>query len=242
MPNSSPDIKTNLELVRQRVASAAERAGRDPEAITLIAVSKTKPWHMVARAIAHGQKDFGENTIQDALTKIPNTRDRSDVHWHFIGPLQSNKTRHVPGHFQWLHTLESGKIAQRLENACAEIGKTLNVLVQVNIANDPAKKGLKTDALDAFIDALLNQQHQYIKPRGLMTIGAVDADEPTRRSWFAGLRELQISVADKFNLPDFDQLSMGMSDDLEEAIEEGATMVRVGSTIFGRREVKIPGD
>ena len=239
MPNSSLDIKTNLELVRQRVDSAAARAGRDPKAITLIAVSKTKPWQMVACAIAHEQKDFGENTIQDALTKIPNTRNQSDIHWHFIGPLQSNKTKHVPGNFQWLHTLESEKIAQRLENTCAEIGKILSVLVQVNIANDPAKKGLKTDALDAFVDALLIQQLQYIKLRGLMTIGAVDADEPTRRSWFAGLRELQKDIAGKFNLPDFNQLSMGMSDDFEEAIEEGATMVRVGSTIFGKRDVKV---
>ncbi len=235
MPDEISDIKQNLASVRERIKITAQRAGRSPDAVTLIAVSKTKPWHMLARAIAHGQRDFGENTIQDALTKIPKTEDRKDINWHLIGPLQSNKTKHVPGNFQWLHTLESEKIARRLETTCAELNVALNVLVQVNIANDPAKKGLPANELYNFVESLLNQNYKFVKLRGLMTIGTVDADEITRRKWFAGLRELQLSIADKFDLKEFDQLSMGMSGDFEQAIEEGATMVRVGSLIFGER-------
>lgn len=229
------DIKTRLDEVRERIQQAAARAGRDPDAVTLIAVSKTKPWHMVARAIAHGQKDFGENMVQDALTKIPHTQDKPDIRWHFIGHLQSNKTRHIPGNFQWLHTLESDKIARRLETTCGELGVELNALLQINIANDPAKGGLTIGEVDQFIENFLQQDHPYLKLRGLMTIGAVESDESMRRRWFSGLRELREVLADRFGLENFNQLSMGMSDDFEEAVEEGATMVRVGSTIFGQR-------
>jgi len=229
------DIKAHLDEVHERIRQAATRAGRDPDAVTLIAVSKTKPWHMVARAIAHGQKDFGENMVQDALTKIPHTQDKHDIRWHFIGHLQSNKTKHIPGNFQWLHTLESDKIARRLESTCAELGVDLNALLQINIANDPAKGGLKIGQVDQFIDNFLRQDYKHLKLRGLMTIGAEESDETMRRRWFSGLRELQEVLVSKFDLANFKQLSMGMSDDFEEAVEEGATMVRVGSTIFGRR-------
>jgi pyridoxal phosphate enzyme (YggS family) len=239
MPSQEIDINRNLERVAQRIADAAARAGRKPEAVKLIAVSKTKPWQMVARAIAHGQRDFGENTVQDALSKIPHTQHQPDVHWHFIGHLQSNKTRHIPANFQWLHTLESEKIARRLESHCAERRVSLNALVQVNIADDPGKSGLRVDEVPPFIERFLEQDFRFLKPRGLMTIGALESDEATRRKWFSGLRALGEAIATRFALPDFDQLSMGMSDDFEEAIEEGATMIRLGSTIFGHREYPV---
>lgn len=228
-------VQSRLAAVNERIAAAAGRAGRDPSAVTLIAVSKTKPWELVAEAIACGQHDFGENTVQDALTKIPLAADRGDIVWHFIGHLQSNKARFVPGNFQWLHTLESIKLANRLERACGETGQSLNVLIQVNIADDPAKKGLSKATLEAFMEEILQADFRFLKLRGLMTIGAVNADEKTRRNWFSALRELQQSCSAKFSLPEFDQLSMGMSGDFEEAVEEGATLVRVGSTLFGQR-------
>jgi pyridoxal phosphate enzyme (YggS family) len=230
------DIQTRLDSVNQRIAEAAHRAERDPAGITLIAVSKTWPWDYVAEAIACGQKHFGENKVQEALTKTAMTRDQDDIVWHFIGHLQSNKAKSIPGNFQWLHTLDSLKLARLLDKACGQLSSDLNVLVQVNIADDPAKQGLSRSELSPFIDEFLQAKFQHLKLRGLMTIGAVDVDEKTRRQWFAELRNLQQALSEKYALPRFDQLSMGMSGDFEEAIEEGATFVRVGSTIFGERK------
>jgi len=229
------DIDNRLAVVNQRIQSAAERGQRDPADITLIAVSKTWSWEYVAEAIACGQKHFGENKIQEALAKTEKTRDQQEIVWHFIGHLQSNKAKFIPGNFQWLHTLDSMKLAKQLEKFCAQISATLNVLVQVNIADDPAKQGLSKRDVEPYLNEFLREDFQHLKLRGLMTIGAVDADEKTRRKWFSELRHLQESLAKKYSLPDFDQLSMGMSGDFEEAIEEGATMVRVGSIIFGER-------
>ena len=229
------DIETRLADVNRRIQDAALRTQRDPADITLIAVSKTWPWAYVANAIACGQRHFGENKVQEALAKIEKTRGQHHIAWHFIGHLQSNKAKFIPGNFQWLHTLDSMKLAKQLEKFCEQSATELNVLVQVNIAEDPAKQGLARDELEPFLEDFLRAGIQRLKLRGLMTIGAVDADEKTRRKWFAELRNLRESLSKKYALPDFDQLSMGMSGDFEEAIEEGATMVRVGSTIFGER-------
>ena len=230
------DIGTRLANVNQRIQDAARRAQRDSADITLIAVSKTWPWEDVAEAIGCGQKHFGENKVQEALSKTERSNGQRDIVWHFIGHLQTNKAKFIPGNFQWLHTLDSMKLAKQLEKFCEQDSATLNVLVQVNIANDPAKQGLTTTELESFLEQFLRAGFQYLKLRGLMTIGAVGADEKTRRKWFSELRHLQESLSGKYALPDFDQLSMGMSGDFEEAIEEGATMVRVGSTIFGERK------
>ena len=229
------DIETRLANVNQRILAAAHHVQRDPADITLIAVSKTWPWEYVAEAIACGQKHFGENKVQEALTKTEKTQTQHDIVWHFIGHLQSNKARFIPGNFQWLHTLDSMKLAGQLEKFCEKTNAGLNVLVQVNIADDPAKQGLATTDLEPLLEEFQQAGFQYLKLRGLMTIGAVDADEKTRRKWFSELRHLQESLSGKYALPEFDQLSMGMSGDFEEAIEEGATMVRIGSTIFGER-------
>ena len=230
------DIETRLANVNQRIQDAARRAQRSPDGITLIAVSKTWPWEDVAKAIDCGQKHFGENKVQEAITKTEKSKGQHDIVWHFIGHLQSNKAKFIPGNFQWLHTLDSIKLAKQLDRFCEQDSATLNVLVQVNIANDPAKQGLSITDLESFLEEFLAAGFQNLKLRGLMTIGAVGADEKTRRKWFSELRHLQESLSKKYSLPYFNQLSMGMSGDFEEAIEEGATMVRVGSTIFGERE------
>jgi len=229
------DIQTRLAAVNDRIVTAARRAERDPDDITLVAVSKTWPWDFIAEAIACGQKHFGENKVQEALNKTGMTGEQDDIVWHFIGHLQSNKARFIPGNFQWLHTLDSMKLARQLEKFCADADTTLNVLVQVNIADDPAKHGLSSAELEPFINEFLQAGFQHLALRGLMTIGAVGANETTRRQWFSKLRHLQQSLSKKHTLPRFDQLSMGMSGDFEEAIEEGATFVRIGSTIFGER-------
>lgn len=230
------DIEHRLALVNERIQAAARRAQRDPAEITLIAVSKTWPWDYVVEAIACGQKHFGENKVQEALAKTELSRGRDDIVWHFIGHLQSNKAKSIPGNFQWLHTLDSMKLARRLDAACEQAASSLNVLVQVNIADDPAKQGLPKSEVKTFIKEFLQENFQHLKLRGLMTIGAVGADNKTRRQWFSELRDLQQSLSKELSLPQFDQLSMGMSGDFEDAIEEGATFIRVGSTIFGARK------
>lgn len=231
----SASVADSLAVVNQRIAEAAARAGRSRDDITLVAVSKTKSWELVAQAIAAGQCDFGENTIQDALTKIPNTQTNPAIRWHFIGRLQSNKTKHLPGNFHWVHTLDSIKLIRRLESACGELGATLDGLVQVNTARDPAKAGLMPEQLEGFLEEAVSLDLSHLRLRGLMTIGSLEAAESQRRKEFADLRELLSNTASDLGLSGFDQLSMGMSDDFEWAVEEGATLVRVGSTIFGER-------
>lgn len=235
MQQSANEIRDNLLRIRDTIQQAARLSGRDGTDVRLIAVSKTRPWAMVAAAIAAGQTDFGENTIQDGLTKTSHTANNPEITWHFIGHLQSNKTKYLPGNFHWLHTLDSLKLARRLEQACNEAGQRLDVLLQVNVANDPAKQGLSVEEVNPLLEHLLAENLSALRLRGLMTIGALDADESSRRHWFASLRELRDELANRFALEEFDQLSMGMSGDYVEAIEEGATMVRVGSLIFGRR-------
>ena len=228
-------IRNNLASVRHQINDIAVRSGREPDEITLIAVSKTRSLDEVKRAIDAGHKDFGENTVQDALTKIPELRN-TDTQWHFIGHLQSKKARQIPGNFQWVHSVDSLKLAEKLSNAMvnAEQTTSLNCLVQVNVSAEDSKSGLnKTDVIP-FIDELLQLKLPRISWRGLMTIG-VKGDEYQTRTAFAELRQLLNQCQYEFSLADFNQLSMGMSDDYTIAIEEGSTMVRVGTAIFGER-------
>ena len=236
MTESSPDINRNLEQIRARICRAATAAGRDPQEVRLIAVSKYMPAEFVRQAIRSGQTDFGENTLQDAMGKMHAITD-PQVEWHFIGHLQSNKARLVPGHFRWLHTLDSFKLARKLSAAWCDTQSTLQVLVQVNIANDPRKYGLDPAEATAFVAELLQLELPGICLRGLMTIGREQATPEERRHDFRALRQLRDEVATRLRLDieTFSELSMGMSDDFEIAIAEGATMVRVGSLIFGPR-------
>ncbi len=233
---SSVSISDNLAAVKLDIDDIAARSGRSADDISLIAVSKTRSLEEVKRAIDAGQKNFGENTIQDALTKIPELEGR-DLQWHFIGHLQSKKARQIPGNFQWVHSVDSLKLAQKLSNAMISTAVTasINCLVQVNVSAEESKSGLnKTDILP-FIDELLQLELPNIIWRGLMTIG-VQGDDYQTRSAFAELRHLLNQCQYEFGLTGFDQLSMGMTNDYAIAIEEGATMVRVGTAIFGERD------
>jgi len=226
-------LRDALTEVRQRIADAAQRAGRSADAVRLVAVSKRQPLEAIETLIACGQKDFGENQVQEAVDKIHRLNDGS-VEWHFIGHLQSNKTRHVGGNFSWVHTVDSVKLVRRIAASASEAGRCVNLLLQVNVSGDPAKHGIAEDALFPVIDTVLEEQFDTIRLRGLMTIGYRDVAEAETRRSFSRLRELLESCRSRYG-EDFSELSMGMSSDYPLAIEEGATLVRVGSALFGAR-------
>ena len=222
-------IAERLTQVRLRIAQAAMAAGRDPASIRLLAVSKTRPVTDLEAALAAGQTTFGESYLQDALPKIAAIGERAE--WHFIGPIQSNKTRQIAGHFAWVHSVDRLKIAQRLSEQRPPELAPLNVCLQVNTSGENTKGGVspeETATLAAAVAAL-----PHLRLRGLMTIPAHTQDVRQQRQPFALLRRLQEQLnANGFEL---DTLSMGMSNDLEAAIAEGATLVRIGTAIFGPR-------
>lgn len=228
-----PDLDHNLAAVQQRIALAAQLASRDPRSVTLLAVSKTFPAEDVRAAHAAGQHAFGENYVQEALTKIETLADlRASLEWHFIGPLQSNKTRPVAENFDWVHSVDRLKIAQRLAEQRPAHLPPLNVCLQVNVSGEASKAGVSpAEAAEvAHAIAALPQ----LRLRGLMSIPepaeTIDAQRVPHRQ----LRELFEQLrADGLEL---DTLSMGMSSDLEAAVLEGATIVRVGTAIFGARD------
>jgi pyridoxal phosphate enzyme (YggS family) len=237
MTGTRSNIRAELEAVRERIRIAAAAAGRNPEEIRLIAVSKTASCADIQHAIDAGQHVFGESTVQEALTK--NTLMKQPANeWHFIGHLQTNKARHIPGRFAWLHTLENLKLARKLSGYAEPSGVAVNVLVQVNIADDPDKFGIRADGVPAFVEELLQANLGGIRLRGLMTIGRLEASVAETQRAFAHLRELRDACAQRFGANQFRELSMGMSGDFETAIAEGATMVRVGSAIFGARPTR----
>ena len=235
MPANS--IRKNIDAIKRQISTVAVRSGRDPDEITLVAVTKTRSLDEVRQAIEAGQTVFGENTIQDALSKIPELRD-GFAEWHFIGHLQSKKAKQIAGNFQWVHSVDSLKLAQKLSNAMVNsaVGASLNCLIQVNVSNEQSKSGLDTTEVLPFIDDLVRLQLPCLNWRGLMTIGVQGEDNQTRAA-FAELRQLLGQCQQASGLVNFDQLSMGMSNDYSIAIEEGSTMVRVGTAIFGQRKI-----
>lgn len=236
MDRSAPvnTIADNLARLRATIAQTTALAGRRPEEVTLIAVSKTQSPDAVAAAVAAGQRVFGENTMQDALTKIPHFAGQG-LEWHFIGHLQSNKARFIPGNFAWVHSLDSLALARRLARLAQEQGATINCLIEVNITRDPAKHGVAPEGVAALLDQLLKENLRSIRLSGLMTIGPHFATPAELRAAFAAVRALRDDCVRRFALPGFTQLSMGMSGDYIEAVQEGATMVRLGTAIFGER-------
>jgi PLP dependent protein len=232
-------LADRLHAIRARIGAAAQAAGRPPRQIRLIAASKTQPATAIAAAIGAGQTDFGESMVQDALKKIPLFRDRN-LTWHFIGHLQSNKTRFIPELFSWVHSVDSLKLAARLDQAAGRHNSHLNVLIEVNIARDPARHGVAPEQLPALVEQWRRQDLRHLKLRGLMAMAPYPAGEAETRRAFAAVRELRDALAARFALPEFTELSMGMSGDFETAILEGATMVRVGASIFGERDHGMP--
>jgi pyridoxal phosphate enzyme (YggS family) len=237
---SDINIRDNLTAVKRHIHEVAVRSGRVPEEITLVAVSKTRSLDEVKLAIDAGQKDFGENTVQDALSKIPELK-ATGSEWHFIGHLQSKKAKHIPGNFHWVHSIDSLKLAQKLSSAMANSGgySKINCLVQVNVSDEDSKSGLNRAEVLPFIDQLLQLELTQIHWRGLMTIG-VQGDDVQTRAAFSELRQMLDQCQHEFGLAGFDQLSMGMSSDYATAVEEGSTMVRVGTAIFGERNSRKP--
>ena len=223
-------IQMGLQGVWQRIDAAARAAGRDPAQIRLIAVSKTFPAAAVRAAFEAGQRAFGENYVQEALAKIEALADLP-LEWHFIGPLQSNKTRPVAERCHWVHSVDRLKIAQRLNDARPPQLPPLAVCVQVNVGGEASKSGVAPREVPDLIAALARLPR--LRVRGLMTVPRATVDPVAQRAQFRALRELRDAVS----VPGvvLDTLSMGMSDDLESAIAEGATMVRVGRAIFGER-------
>ena len=227
------DIAVRLQAVKTRIAAAARAAGRDPASVLLLAVSKTKPLADVLAAAEAGQRAFGENYVQEGVDKIVATADRA-FDWHFIGPLQSNKTRLVAEHFAWVHSVDRLKLAERLSAQRPAHLPPLQVCVQVNVSGEASKSGcVPAETLDLCraVAAL-----PRLTLRGLMAIPEPADDAEAQRRPCRELRRLFETVrAAGIGGADFDTLSMGMTHDLEAAIAEGATIVRVGTAIFGER-------
>ena len=224
-------IPENLQAVMQRVAEAARAAGRDPGAVALLAVSKTHAPALIEQAFGAGQRAFGENYVQEAVEKM-DALPRLPIEWHLVGPLQSNKTRLVAERFQWVHTLEREKIARRLCEQRPPAMPPLEVLVQVNVSGETSKSGVAPHAAAALAQAVAVLPR--LRLRGLMTVAEPTDDERVQRERFRELRELYESL--KRSGLTLDTLSMGMSADMEAAIAEGSTMVRIGTAIFGQRQ------
>ena len=228
-------LENRIERVRRRVSDAARRADRSVEDITLVAVSKTHPASVVQAGIACGLADFGENRVQEAEEKIP-VVGRQAAQWHLIGHLQSNKARRAVELFDVIHSLDSAALAQRLDRICDEVQRdSLPVLIQVDLGHEATKSGIDEDSVREVLDAM--QQCSRLQFLGLMTLPPFFDEAESVRPYFRRLRELrdQLHAEGAFGKRP-GELSMGMTHDFEIAIEEGATMVRVGTAIFGARE------
>jgi len=229
-------IAQNVAQVRERIRAAANRAGRDASSVTLMAVSKTFPAESIREAYGAGIRVFGENRVQEFAGKADALRELMDAHWHMIGHLQSNKAGKAAELFDGVDSIDSLKLAERLSEAARNAGKTLPILVEINVGGEAAKTGIAPDSPE--LDRLLSDvpRLQNIQVRGLMTVPPYTEDPQGARPYFRRLRELRDQIAGR-GLPGIgmDELSMGMSHDFEVAIEEGSTCVRVGSAIFGHR-------
>ncbi len=234
-------ISTNLMLVKQRLELAALVAKRKPEDILLLAVSKTFPAKDIEEAMHAGQTAFGENYVQEGVEKIKElTKLRPQLEWHFIGPLQSNKTREVAANFDWVHSIDRLKIAERLSSQRSEFPQlgALQVCVQINVSHEESKSGISLEEVDTLCEAISKLPNIVL--RGLMAIPAPSSDMNEQRQAFAAIQNCFLGIKAKHShdlkYSFFDTLSMGMSDDMEAAIAEGSTMVRIGSAIFGKRD------
>jgi len=224
-------IKNALDNVQQRIIQAAQHYHRDPHVIQLLAVSKTHPIEKIEEAIQWGQKCFGESYLQDALPKIQALQIYPDLEWHFIGAIQSNKTQAIAEHFSWVHSVANLKHAKRLNQQRPLSLPPLNICIQVNISQEAQKSGISLEDLSTLADEITDLSH--LKLRGLMVLPAKQQDFLQQRIPFKKLRQAYESL--QKNGLTLDTLSMGMTNDMEAAIAEGSTLVRVGTGIFGQR-------
>jgi len=229
-------IAQNLALVRDRLAAAARRAGRQPEDIALMAVSKTFPAERIREAYDAGLRLFGENRVQEFAAKIPALRDLHNAQWHLIGHLQTNKAAKAVELFAAVDSVDSLRLAQKLNAAAQQLGKKLKVLVEVNVGGEAVKSGMAPESseLEELLSAAPELEH--LEFRGLMTIPPFNDDPQEVRPYFRKLCDLRDQITRRLPAANMRELSMGMSHDFEVAIEEGSTCVRVGTAIFGERK------
>jgi pyridoxal phosphate enzyme (YggS family) len=229
-------IAANLSAIHERIARAAKRAGRSASDVVLMAVSKTSPAGRIIEAYGAGQRLFGENRVQEFADKLPALAKLSGAEFHMIGHLQSNKTGKAADIFNAIDSVDSSKLAARLNTSAEELGRTIDVLIEINVGGEKAKSGIAPDSPE--LDRILAgaPEWQHLRVRGLMTVPPFTDDPEGARPYFRQLRELRDRLAAR-NLPSvkLDVLSMGMSHDFEVAIEEGSTCVRIGTAIFGTR-------
>lgn len=226
-------LADNLKQVQNNIADACRKAGRDPEEVTLVAVSKTKPVEMLQEAYDAGARVFGENKVQEIMDKYD--RLPSDIQWHMIGHLQRNKVKYIIDKVAMIHSVDSVRLAQTIEAEAAKKDLVMPILVEVNVAEEESKFGLSTDEVLPFLEEI--SQYPHIAVKGLMTIAPFVDDAEENREVFVKLKKLSVDIAAKnINNVTMSVLSMGMTGDYQVAVQEGATMVRVGTGIFGERD------
>ena len=231
------NTEKNLDSVRNNINQTAIDCERDPAQITLLAVSKTKPVSDIVAAYQCGQRDFGENYLQEAEQKIIALSDKQII-WHYIGPIQSNKTRKISQLFDWVHSVDRLKVARRLNETHPGNKAPLNILLQVNIDNEPSKSGIHVDEILPLAEQI--ESLHNLKLRGLMAIPAIHKDPVQQRKPFTKMYQAFTQLQQKY--PNCDTLSMGMSGDMQAAIAEGSTLVRIGTAIFGARSLSDLGN
>ena len=229
-------VAENLEQVRKNIELACRKAGRDPKEVTLISVSKTKPVSMLQEAYDAGSRDFGENKVQEIMDKVPQLP--SDIRWHMIGHLQRNKVKYIVDKVALIHSVDSLRLAETIEHEAARHNVTVPVLIEVNVAQEESKFGLKTEEVLSLVESVAAFPHIHIE--GLMTIAPYVEDPEENRGIFRQLKKLSVDIATKnINNVNMSVLSMGMTGDYQVAVQEGATMVRVGTGIFGERNYAV---
>ena len=225
-------ITENLQDVEKRIVAACERVGRKREEVTLVAVSKTKPIEMLQEAYEAGSRYFGENKVQELVDKYEVMP--KDIHWQMIGHLQRNKVKYIVDKVDMIHSVDSIRLAEEIDKEAAKKGVIVNILLEVNMAKEDTKFGLMPEDVMDFVGEIV--RFENIRVQGLMTIAPFVDNPEENRKYFANLKKLSVDIAKKrVNTVNMSVLSMGMTNDFEVAIEEGATMVRVGTAIFGRR-------
>lgn len=228
-----PDICLNLERVQQRIAAACREAGRDPGEVTLVAVSKTKPLDDIREAAGCGQVHFGENRARELQDKMDDYKN-NDIQWHMVGNLQTNKIKYMVERVNWIHSIEKSKYLREIEKRASRIGRTINTLVQVNISGEDQKSGCTPQQIEKILDYARPLDH--LRVRGLMGMATFTDNMDVVRDEFKMLKELFDTHAERNGgSVQLEHLSMGMTEDMEVAIQEGSTMVRVGRAIFGER-------
>ncbi len=227
------DIKENVEKIKEIIEKSAKKAGRNPDEIILLAASKTQPVEKIIKAYEAGIRYFGENKVQEGIKKIEALKDYKDIHWHLIGHLQTNKVKHAIKYYEMIHSVDRKPVVDEIEKRSESKGKIQDVLIEVNIGKEESKHGVFPEELKDLFEYTLRKPH--IKVHGLMCIPPYFEDKEKVRPYFKEMKILKEELEKTFRV-ELPHLSMGMSHDFDVAIEEGATIVRIGSAIFGERE------